>query len=820
MQKKLYAKVYVDNTSYTFDDAFDYLVPEELTTTLKKGCRVLVPFGRGDKKRQGMVVNIAFDVDIPKDIKLKYITKQIDDTPVFTDEMFKMMDFLVNTTFCTHYEAIKAILPNAYGVLIKTKYVANQTVDINDYSDKEQKLLSFLHINKDESEVIEFISQNDDLNENILNKLLKNNDILKIENLDRKVNDKTINCYALSDTYFVIGDSVKFTPKQKEVISFLENVMIATKKEICYFCGVTEGVLKTLIKRGLLKQVKREVLRTENKGVDEKIDIKDIKLSDEQQTIFDSLNDLRKQNKPNVALLHGVTGSGKTSVFIKLIDKTINDNKKALMLVPEISLTPQLLKKFKSIFGNKIAVFHSNLSLGEKLDEYKRILRGKVDIVIGTRSAVFLPLEHIGLIVMDEEAESSYKSDANPRYHAREVAKFRIIHHNAMLLLASATPSIESYYKANIGVYSLFSMKNRYNDIPLPDVYIVDRTKEEKDANIYAISRILKDEIQKNLENNEQTILFINRRGFNTVASCLDCGEVIKCHKCDVPMTYHKANGYLMCHYCGHSKKFKNHCSKCKGHRINLTGIGTQKIEEELKTLFDNARILRMDTDSTNSKYSYEKYFDDFKNHKYDILIGTQMIAKGLDFPNVTLVGVVDADSGLYSLDFRGAEKVFSLITQVVGRSGRANKLGRAFIQTYNAENEVLSFASSQNYKAFYDDEIENRKFLKYPPFCDICIISFSGIKEERVDNASQYFLGILREVIEKYNGKLPLEVSSPIKPSIYKLNQKYRQKIIIKTKFTSKFRTYLKECLKLTAKNKYFSNIKITVDINGDINA
>lgn len=825
MCTKLYAKVYIDNTSFAFDGVFDYLVPYELINTLKKGCRVIVPFGIGDKKRQAMVRDITDINSTPKDknIRLKYIIKQIDENPIFDDEMFKIMDFLVNTTFCTNYEAIKTILPNSYSVNLIEKYKINKKITqdkLAHYSDEDRRLLEFLSCERDEKQLNNFLKSNLDIDKNNFKRLLKDGDIIEISDIGKKVNDKTMRYYAISEKFKLLENDLKLTPKQREVTQFLSSDILASKKEISYFCGVSDGVINTLVKRGLLDIVEKEVLRTDTQKYIQKNNIEDVTLSEEQQKVFDDINDLIKENTANVALLYGVTGSGKTSVFLKLIDETIKNNKKVIMLVPEIALTPQLLKNFKSFFGKRISVFHSNLSLGEKLDEYKRISRQDADIVIGTRSAVFSPLKNIGLIIMDEEGESSYKSDSNPRYHAREVAKLRILHHNALLLLASATPSIESYYKACNGIYKLFTLKHRYNNISLPDVYIVDRSQEEKDANVFTISRTLKDEIDRNLKNNEQTILFINRRGYNTVASCMDCGEAINCYKCDVAMTYHKANGYLMCHHCGYSRKFEKICPSCKSNKIRLSGQGTQKIEDELKYLFPDAKILRMDTDSTYSKHSYAKNFDDFANQKYDILVGTQMIAKGLNFSNVTLVGVIDADSGLYSLDFRGVEKVFSLITQVVGRSGRAYKSGRAFIQTYNPNNRVISLASEQNYVDFYNDEIVNRKLLKYPPYCDMCVISFSGLREERVDNAVYSFLSILKNQIEKYDEKIPVQVLNPIKPSVYKLNEKFRQKIIIKCKFNRNFRKYIRECLKLIYNDKNFRNITVSVDINGDINS
>lgn len=827
MQKRLLAAVHVDKAVFHFDKAFDYLVPEELHTTLQRGCRVLVPFGNGNRARQGMVMNLhSMEEVLPSGKKppsFKPILAQIDREPIFDEEMFAMADFMVNQTFCTYYDAVKTILPNAYGMQVTETYRLVRRFDeeeLQDFTYEERNLIAFLQNAKTQRELDEFLNCTGNLvKKPVVDALLAKGVIQKQEQLKQKVSDKTIQMVRLSERFLMLADELKLTPKQREVVDFLMGVGAATKREIMYFCAVGEGVIKKLGQKSIVEYYEREVFRTPELPVGERESLSDLVLSDEQQTVYDGLCSLMAQGKPQVALLHGVTGSGKTSVFIKLIEQTVQQGKQALMLVPEISLTPQIVQRFKSLFGEQVAVMHSSLSLGERLDEYKRMKQGKASIVVGTRSAVFAPFDRIGLVILDEEGEASYKSDSAPRYHAREIAKLRILRHNAVLLLASATPSVESYYKAKTGVYRLFELHERYANATLPEVYIVDRKDEEKNANTTSVSTLLQQEITKNLARGEQTILFINRRGYNTIACCLACGEVVKCPKCDVPLTYHKDNGYLMCHYCGHARKFRRECPSCHSEHLKLSGQGTQKIEDELAGLFPTARILRMDTDTTYSRYAYSEKFDAFRRGDYDLLIGTQMIAKGLDFPNVTLVGVLDADAGLYANDYRGVERVFSLITQVVGRSGRAEKTGRAYIQTYLPDNPVLRFAAEQNYTAFYEDEIVSRKALLYPPYCDICVVSLAGLREEHVTAAAEAFLSLMKQSLSGYENRLAFKVIGPIKPAIYRLNGKYRQKILIKCRCNAVFRSYLRTCLLGTSKDKRFRNITVYVDVNGDIN-
>lgn len=568
---------------------------------------------------------------------------------------------------------------------------------------------------------------------------------------------------------------------------------------------------------GAARETEHEVFRTVDMVSGSKRDLDSVVLSEEQKSVFDRVNAQMQSGKPHCFLLHGVTGSGKTSVFEKLIGECIKSGKQAVLLIPEISLTPQTVRRFQELFGETVAVIHSGLSLGQRMDEYKRIKRGLAKIAVGTRSAVFAPFDNIGIIIVDEEGERSYKSDSSPRYSAIDVAKKRCRTHNAVLLLASATPSIESYYYAQKGVYELLEMKKRYSGAVLPQVGIVDMNEERLDGNTSEFSGILADEINTNLKNHEQTILLLNRRGYHTIISCCDCHKPVYCPNCSIPMTYHKVNGTMMCHYCGHSQPPVECCPSCGSTRMMQMGFGTQKVEEQLQNMFPEAKILRMDADTTMSRYSYERNFKDFGNGKYDIMIGTQMIGKGLDFPNVTLVGILSVDKALYAGDFRSYERTFSLAAQVVGRCGRGDKPGRAYLQTFMPDHYVLNLAAAQDYQQFYREEIAVRRALIFPPVCDICVIGISGEKDECAADASQEILGIIRKLLNS-GVKFPLRVLGPVKCSYGKINGKYRYRLILKCKNTSDFREFVRKILSETAKIKEFSNINVFADINGDI--
>ncbi len=512
-------------------------------------------------------------------------------------------------------------------------------------------------------------------------------------------------------------------------------------------------------------------------------------------------------------MLYGVTGSGKTQVYLKLIDALLPTGKGILVMVPEISLTPQTLHLFYSRYGNKVAVFHSALSQGERLDEWKRVNQGEAQIVVGTRSAVFAPFSELGLIIMDEEQEHTYQSEQSPRYHARDVAKFRCAKDKALLVLASATPSFESYTAALSGRYDYYELKNRYGTAKLPEVTIVDLCKERRNGNTSQISKALYTALAENLKKGQQSILLLNRRGYQTFAECTSCGAVATCPNCSISLTYHRANRRLMCHYCGYSIPFTKHCSSCGQEEVRYTGSGTQKVEEELQELFPTASLLRMDTDTTMQKYAYDEKWTAFQQGEYDIMIGTQMVAKGLDFEKVTLVGVLNADKELYNDDYKSLERTFDLITQVVGRAGRGQYAGKAIIQTLNPENEVIRLAAKQDYKAFYQPEITIRKAMAYPPFCTLVSVAFQGKQAEKVQHASAFFLELLKEKTEAFP-EAKLIALGPMEERVFKLNGKYRYRLLIKCKNNRSFRSLLSSLLLDFSKTKKSNGVQAIVSV------
>lgn len=818
------AKVYVEQAVYHIDKAFDYLVPDSLEVP-KKGCRVLVPFGRSNKKIQGIVYGIESATSV--NAQLKPVFSVIDKEPIVSGQMFEMIEFLVSNTFCTYYDAVKCVLPIGENVSVIERYRVKEYADgkaIPELTEEQRRVVDFLKAvptsKKNSYKTLRdinifFSDEGKTKGSDIVKKLISLGLVERVEEGQSRVAKKTVRMARISEGVDI--SSLKLSAKQNEVLQMLSKVSMAMIKELAYLCGVTEGVVKALEKKGVITFFEREVEPLYGDVEVSFESLENVELSAEQSEAFESLYQLTLSNKPNAALLYGVTGSGKTQVYVKLIESVLRQGKTAMLLVPEIALTPQLLAKFNSLFGETIAVLHSALSASERLISYNKIKAGQLKIVIGTRSAVFAPLENLGVIILDEEGEASYKSESPPRYHARDIAKLRCVKNNALLLLASATPSIDSYYNAICGKYKLFILTKRYASANLPSVYIVDMLEEEKQKNYSPISEVLAQQLAQNLKKGEQSILLINRRGYHTVASCMSCGEVVKCKNCDVSLTFHKANGYMMCHHCGHTERLVTICQSCGGKYIKLTGLGTQKLEDELLSLFPDARLLRMDADTTYSKFSYEKSFSDFKAHKYDIMLGTQMIAKGLDFPDVTLVGVLNADSGLYSADFKASERIFSLITQVVGRSGRSEKKGRAYIQTLDTQNPIINFAANQDYNAFYEDEMFTRKEMNLPPFCDIVTLGFSGEIDEVTKTAAEKALFILKEqTVGK--SKVVMQAYGVSKATIFKVSNKYRYRILIKCRMNTAMKEVISSTLINCGRDKLFSKISCFADVNGDV--
>lgn len=625
-----------------------------------------------------------------------------------------------------------------------------------------------------------------------------------------KIKDKSTKMIRLSEDS---TPPIKLTPKQQSVYELLCDVGSAGVSEVCEFCSVGKGVLDNLVKYGICEYFEKEVYRTPYKNVSENGEMSPINLSEVQQNAFNTY--LKMMDTGGTGLLYGVTGSGKTQVYLKLIDEAISRGKDVIVLVPEISLTPQMLYIFHSRYGKKVAVMHSGLSIGERTDEYKRADRGEAKIIVGTRSAVFAPVHNLGLIVMDEEQEHTYKSERTPRYNARDVANFRCRYNNALFLMTSATPSVESYSAAVKGKYVLCEINERYGDSKLPEIVTVDMKKEIAQGNKSPISKTLQSLIADNLDKHKQTILLINRRGYNTFIACNSCGHVITCPNCSISLTYHSYNNRLMCHYCGYSKPLDNVCPECGKNSIRYSGYGTQRIEDELERLFPDASVLRMDADTTSAKFSHQKLFDAFSRGDYDILIGTQMVAKGLDFPNVTLVGVVNADNSLYDESYLANERSFDLITQVVGRSGRRAEAGKAVIQTINPYNDVIEYASKQDYKSFFANEIQLRKLLTYPPFCDIYFISFICEDENKAALCAKSFFENLVELNKTDYVNEKLIVLGPSPSKISKLKNNYRYGLTLKCKNSKSVRKMLNDILKNIGKIKEYKSVSVSVDLN-----
>ncbi len=628
----------------------------------------------------------------------------------------------------------------------------------------------------------------------------------------KKVSDKSVKMCMLSENAFQrLEEGVKVTPRQMEAFEELSRIGTCSVSELCYFTGVSTSVVNQLEKKNLVEFYDKEVFRNPYEST-RVLSNSEILLTDEQQNAYNNLIH-QYENGGGTSLLYGVTGSGKTQVYLRLIDEVSKSGRGVIVMVPEIALTPQTLRLFKERYGTKVAVFHSALSNGERYDEWKRVKQGLASIVVGTRSAVFAPFENLGLIIMDEEQEHTYKSEQSPRYHARNIAKYRAAEDGALLVLASATPSFESYTAAVNGKYTLNKLINRYGNAELPNVEVIDMGKERHDGNKNEISRRLLSELMRNTDEGHQSIILLNRRGYNTFVACNSCGSVESCPNCSISLTYHRANDRLMCHYCGYSVPFTTKCSSCGENDVRYSGAGTQLFEEEVAKLIPSARILRMDADTTMQKFSYDEKLNAFRQGEYDIMIGTQMVAKGLDFENVTLVGVLSADSQLYNDDYRSMETTFDLLTQVVGRAGRGKFKGRAIIQTVSPENEVIKLSSRQDYETFYNMEIAMRRAMVYPPYCNICTLNFQSEKEEKVQTSAVWFMNLLKEAVEKEYKDVKIIVLGPMPERVYKVANKYRFRIIIKCKNNRRFREMLSDLLVQFGKYGKNSGVSLVPD-------
>ncbi len=798
------AKVIVNSSSFAPDMSYDYRIPEELENKVSVGSKVKVSFGSHDNVTEGYVVGVKQKSTAAR---LKSIIDVYD--CVFDEKMLDVINWLRDECVCRYIDVIKTVIP-AGSINKPDEWVTLADTNTNNTNE----IVSLLKELGGEVEINDFCSRFDKDISVELKKLIKAGIIGRVWKDRIDVKDKTV-CVAQAEIEpdelsMIINDLLRgrayVQARMLEILSSAEFLSVA---DLVKFSAGSYSSAKSLEAKGLISFKHIRVNR--NPLPDVERDVKK-KLTAEQETAFIKIKNALEENVFHSFLLHGVTGSGKTEVFLQAIDECINNSKTALMLVPEISLTPQMVSRFSARFGKRIAVLHSGLSLGERYDEWNRIRNKEADIVIGARSAVFAPLDNIGIIIIDEEHESSYKSEMLPRYNTHDVARFRAKQYDCVFLTASATPRIESYYAAVSGKTELLEIKNRVNKSVLPDVSIIDMRAELSSGNNSVFSQKLKEEIELNLKNKEQTILFLNRRGFSTFVSCRSCGYVAECPNCSISLTYHKFNDTLRCHYCGHTIQNYDLCPSCGSKHIRYFGGGTQKVEEEVQRLFPGASVLRMDIDTTAGKNGHAKILERFSKEKTDILIGTQMVAKGLDFPDVTLVGVIAADTSLHIDDFRASERTFCLLEQVIGRAGRAEKKGRAIIQTYSPDHASVTLAAQHDYNVFYETEIKMRKALNYPPFCDIIAVCFTGPNDKLVNSCSKQYA----KALISYGDIGPdVRIIGPIRASVSKVKNKYRWQLLLKVKRNKKILSALSDAITYCKKNSIYECVSIVADVN-----
>lgn len=794
-------KVYLPNAPFHLDKAYDYLCPDGLNPV--RGQLALVPFGVMNRCEFGIIDEVV-NGDLRTETDEGYPLKEIYDLQSteysLSEEMLECAKFISENCLCTIGCAVRSMLPPQLLGAYRTEY--ERIADYTGKSKKAYELSEKLSLGKTDEKEIERNGYG-----GALAALKKAGCVRMICTAERPRNILEKRTVSLCDTATEINLRGE---KQRAVVSYLAKFGKTDADILREKLGITAAQLEILVAKKVIRTESYEVYR--NTNVYGKGDRREIILNREQTEADERLEKLYRDNKPAAALLFGVTGSGKTKVIMNTLDRVIDEGHGAILLVPEISLTPQFIGIFCSRYGDRTAVIHSSLSQGERFDAYRRIARGEVDLVIGTRSAIFAPVHDLALIVIDEEHEHTYKSDMDPKYHARDVAAFRCKYNNALLISASATPSIESFYKANNGTYELIRLKERYGGAKLPCAHVVDMRQELAGGNTSPISNILYEKMNERMERGEQTILFLNRRGYNASLHCRECGYVFECPRCSVAMTHHlsETGSYLACHLCGYRTRSEHKCPQCGSKDISYIGVGTQKAEAEVNRIFPEMSVARMDADTTSTKSAYENILGDFRDGKNDVLLGTQMVTKGHDFRNVTLVGVLSADVSLYVNDFRGAERTFELLTQVIGRAGRGNVPGEAVIQTFSPDNEIIKLACSQDYEAFYRKEIEKRKEFLFPPFCSIVTLTLTVSDEKKLGDECKKLSDIIRKTAE--GSTLPLVIFGPYEPPVYKANGKFRMKTLIKSKNCATLRQMIRDILLRFRSEK---NVSLTADIN-----
>ena len=810
------AKIAVSAANFAIDKPYSYYIPQEMS--LAPGMRVVVPFGKGNHRTEGVVLSVQEGAQTG----LKTVLESLDSESLVSEEMLRMAAMLRQRYFCTFYDAIRAILPA--GLWYQTKDTYSLTED-RSWQEKKlrqedgRRILTHLEDLGGSADglALKKVLQDDEAFEKAIAYLLRNKWITASIDYLHKMNEKTERVATLATTVEEAMDYASARSKsalmQKNVLELLCSLGTASVKELCYYTGAKTATINRLAQLGYITLSERKVLRC--REITKATLDGPLVLNEEQKQAYVGLSEQMAMDTPGVALLYGVTGSGKTSVYIKLIEKTLESGKQAMLLVPEIALTSQLLSLMAAYFDDKVAVLHSSLPAGERFDQWNRVRSGEAGVIIGTRSAVFAPCNNLGLVILDEEQEHSYKSENAPRYSAKDVALWRGAKNNALVLFGSATPSIETMFYAKSGIYKLYQLKKRYNGRNLPLVEIVDMRKEMEQGNDSSLSYPLQDAMGKMMENGKQTILFLNRRGNSRALICIDCRQVPECPRCDERLTYHSANNRMMCHYCGYSQDVPKRCS-CGG-TLKSVGTGTQKVEQEISQLFADAKVARMDTDTVTALNPHDKILEKFQTEKTHVLLGTQMVAKGLNLPDVSLVGVLDGDMGLYNGSYRAAETTFNMLTQVVGRAGRGDTAGQAIIQTMTPEHKVITLASQQDYDGFYEMEIALRKLLLHPPFGDLVVVTFTGKYERQVlRGATKFKSSVLNCMNDPAYREEQCTVLGPAACAVPKINFSYRYRLTLKCKFTPALRELVAHMLRQSSTDRENRGVTVFADVNG----
>ena len=810
-------KIAVSAANFAIDKPYSYVIPDGLQ--VQPGVRVVVPFGRGNRQCEGVVLS----VEQGDESRLKAVQQVLDAEPLLSQTMLRLAAFLRQRSYCSFYEAIRAMLPAGLWFKTSEHFALTEDRSWQEKTLRQKDAAALLQVLTDcggscDGDVLRQTVTGEEAFEKAISYLLSKKWITAQRSFSRKTGDRTEKIATLAasreETMAYAAGRPKSAAMQRSVLETVCSVGSVSVKELCYYTGAKPATVNRLAELGYLHLWDRPVLRC--RQIKPAQVEKPLVLSPHQQEAFLGLNEQMQKADPGAALLYGVTGSGKTAVYIRLIQSCLDMEKQAVLLVPEIALTPQLLGVMSAWFGDQVAVLHSSLPASERYDQWKRIRSGEARVVVGTRSAVFAPCGKLGLVILDEEQEHSYQSENTPRYHAREVALWRGFKEKALVVMGSATPSVETMYHAKTGMYRLYTLPDRFGGRSLPRVQIVDMKEQVKLGNDTSLSYPLQDAMGENFQKGKQTVLFLNRRGNSRALVCVDCGEAPECPRCSSRLTYHSANERLMCHYCGYSQPVPNRCPQCGG-PVKRVGTGTQKVQQEIEAIFPDMTVARMDTDTVSAVNTHEAILDHFQKEKISVLLGTQMVAKGLNLPDVTLVGVLDGDLGLYHDSFRAHETTFNMLTQVVGRAGRGDTPGTALIQTLVPEHQVIGMAARQDYDSFYELEIGLRQALRYPPFGDLVIVTFSGQDEARVIRGATKFRDSLHALLQdpQYEAA-DAAVLGPAPCPVPKINYHFRYRLTLRCRLNQPVRVLLGHLLRQFSQDRENRNVSAFIDING----